>query len=93
MELLEPYGGLQPVVSGIRASREDVYGGVLRISRVIDEEVPALIGVIETREPRALAAHVRNFNGERTGDLLLKVQIPALYVGGTQAEVGNEDGL
>src|SRR5260370_24193887 len=93
MELLQPHGGLQSVVSGIRPAGKNIHGRILRKRRTVDSKIAALIRVVEPRQFRALAADVTKFHRQRMADLLLNVQAPALHAWRAQIVVRTKNGL
>src|SRR6266481_9054407 len=83
---LKANGSLQSVVSGIGAVGEDV-------DSVEGRVCAGLVGVVETRKLRALAADVADFESRGPAELLLDVEIPIPDVRCAEIAVRDENAL
>src|SRR5260370_18543219 len=83
---LKANGSLQSVGSGIGAVGEDV-------DSVEGRVCAGLVGVVETRKLRALAADVADFEGCGPAELLLEVEVPIPDVRRAEIAVGDEKAL
>src|SRR6266481_426833 len=83
---LKANGSLQSVVSGIGAVGEDV-------DSVEGRVCAGLVGVVETRKLRALAADVADFERRGPAELLLDVEIPIPDVRCAEIAVRDENAL